>query len=91
MGCGCAKKGVRNTLSPRQSRTRLRAAAQRAGVVSQQNQQLQAQQNTATQNNQIQAQSLTPTPVRSVSGLSQERRVVEKRRRDAIRKKLGKP
>ncbi len=93
MGCGCAKKGVRNTLSPRNARTRLRAAAARAGVVAQSSENSITSQNTrqgpSTQQ-QIQAQSSAPTPTRSASGLSHERRLVEKRRRDAIRGKLGK-
>jgi hypothetical protein len=97
MGCACNKKGTRNTLSPRNTRTRLRAAAIKAGVVSQSssNPQVQAQsKKVGAQQVQVQAQGVqeaqAPRQPRSASGLSAERRLVEQKRRAAIRRKLGK-
>ncbi len=95
MGCACSKRGTRNTLSPRNTRTRLRAAAVKAGVVAQSNNnpQVQAQsKKVGSQQVQVQAQGVAQAPKqpRSASGLSAERRLVEQKRRAAIRRKLGK-
>lgn len=79
MGCGCRdKKAMRNTMP-------------RAGVrpvvgprPSQQGNIVSAQ--TPTQMRAAQ----TPAPERSAAGMNQERRLIEKKRRDAIRNALGK-
>lgn len=76
MGCSCgkSKKTTRRSLPPS------RIVGSRNNIESQ----------SIQDQNTVSAQNLTPTPVRSASGLSAERRLIEKRRRDAIRKALGK-
>ena len=73
MACSCSKKATRNTISPR---TGLARTAVRSGGI-------------AVNNQTVNALSVTPSENRSPSGLNGERRKVEKIRRDAVNRALG--
>lgn len=73
MACNCNKKGMRNTMP-------------RAGLA----RPVTGPRSVASSPTALRALSVTPpTEERSPSGLNNERRLVEKRRRDAIKKRFG--